>query len=331
MSDLLNYTTEEVVAEYDRLRDDCGLIDLPNVAQLTLTGDDRKGWLQGQVTNNLRSLDLGASSSFCFCEATGHLVSVCEVWSLQDRFLLTLPKETLPRVLERVEQMVILEDVAAADSSEEYRLLSIQGPRATAELSQFVSLPSLDAGEGTVEGAKVYCLRSNRTGLGGWDVWVPAGEKKALKKLTQAFQPISQQVYDIARLEAGIPLFGVDMNHRTLPPEMGPAFVAKHISYNKGCYMGQEVLMRMHSRGHTNRTWMALYADEPLEAGAAVSHSRREDAGTVTSAAFSPDYGHIGAAMLRNEAAQDRETVRVTTKSGDVEAEVRLMPILRLD
>ena len=89
--------------------------------------------------------------------------------------------------------------------------------------------------------------------------------------------------------------------------------------------------MRLHSRGHTNKTWMGLIADAPLEVGAPVRHSRRPEAGEVTSAAFSPVHGYIGAAILRNEAAYDGEWVTVETSEGPVEAEVREMPILRLE
>ena len=88
--------------------------------------------------------------------------------------------------------------------------------------------------------------------------------------------------------------------------------------------------MRMHSRGHANRRWMALFSEQPLEPGAPVTHSRRPDAGKVTSAAVSPDFGPIAAGMLRREVAEDYETVQVQTSSEAIEAEARSMPILRL-
>lgn len=320
-----------VVQSYDLLRDHCGLIESNDISLIELQGDDRKGWLQGQVTNDLRSLDTGASSAFCLCEATGHLLAVCDVWGLADRIFIATQKETAPAVLKRAETMVIMEDVVATDVTDRYRRLSFQGPAASRELGALLALPTLDAGEGEIAGVKVFCLRCNRTGMGGWDVLVPIGEAKAIKALTKGFDVIDPEAADIARLEAGRPVFGRDMNGKTLPPELGPAFEARHISYSKGCYMGQEVLMRIKSRGHTNRTWVALLSEEPLTVGAAVSHPRREDAGVVTSAAWSPDYGYIGSAMLRNEAASDREMVRVAVEGGTVEAEVRQMPILRFD
>ena len=332
MSDTLVQTLDpEVTESYDRLRADCGRVDLPDIAVIQLLGDDRKGWLQGQVTNDLRQLDLGASFSFSVCEATGQIVSVCEVWSLPGKFFITCPKGTLQALLKRFEQMVILEDVQASDVTGDYYLASIQGPTATASLTELMELPKLDAGPAILEGSEVFCLRSDRTGLGGWDVLIPLDAKKAIKKIEKTFERILPQAYEIARIEAGFPKYGSDIDVKTLPPELGPAFETRTISYTKGCYMGQEVLMRMHSRGHANRRWVGLMADQALPEGAAVKHPRRADAGKVTSSAVSPDFGFIGAAMLRREIAEEGEVVQVETPGGLVEAEVRLMPILRLD
>jgi folate-binding protein YgfZ len=331
MSDLLNHVTEKVVSDYDRLRESCGRFEPNHLSIINVTGDDRKGWLQGQVTNNLRNFEIGNSTAFCFCESSGQLVAATDAWMLPDQTILMTDTQTAPAVLTRAVQMVIMEDVVAEDISKAFKLISIQGPQASSRLTEFVDLPKLDSGVSELEGAEVKVLRSNRTGLGGWDILVPSTKRKAIKTLRDAFAEIAPEAYEVARIEAGVPRFGQDMNHKTLPPEMGQAFVQRHISYNKGCYMGQEILMRMHSRGHTNRTWVGLVADRPMPIGSTVSHLRREDAGTITSYAYSPDFGPIAAAILRNEAAFDRETVRVNTPDGPVEAEVRPMPLLRFE
>jgi len=329
MFELDTQVSDETLKGYELLRDDSGLLNLPHLALLSLAGDDRKGWLQGQATNDVRKLENGASSVFCLTAITGHLMSVCESWAVSDRILITCPDQTKLNVLKRVEQMVIMEDVVGEDVSDVYRLLSIQGPTATARLSKMLALPNLDSGESEFKGASVFVLRSNRTGLGGWDVWVAVSETAAIEALSREFKAVSHEAYNIARLEAGIPLFGSDMGERTFPPEIGRAFEERHVSYNKGCYMGQEVLMRIHSRGHTNRTWVGLLADAPMDLGATVSQDRRSDAGIVTSSALSPDFGHIAAAMIRNEFAFEGETVQVLTERGTVDAEVKIMPFLR--
>ncbi len=330
MSDLLNHISDKAVSDYDRLRDDCGLLDLGTWSLLELTGDDRKGWLQGQVTNDLRRFESGASTSFCLCGPTGHLLAVADAWALPDRFALTCGRGAEGRILDQVKRMVILEDVAAEDVTKKFKLFSIQGPSATKRLGELVDLPNLDAGVGKLEEADLRLFRSNRTGLGGWDVWFPATRRKVADTLREAFGPVEREAYEAARLEAGVPLFDCDYDSKTLPPELGPSFEARHVSYTKGCYTGQEVLMRIHTRGHTNRTWVGLLAEAPLEVGAKLSHPLRQDVGVVTSAAFSPDFGPIGAAMVRNEFSEDGEILRIASPRGEVSTEVRRMPILRL-
>jgi folate-binding protein YgfZ len=331
MADLLNNAQGAITQDYDRLRDDCGLIELDTLGLLSLAGDDRKGWLQGQVTNDIKELTPGTFSSFCLCSPTGHLQSVLDAWALPDQFLLTCPRETLQAVMERVERMVVLEDVRVENLTSRYRLFTIQGPAATRGLGAILELPKLDAGTAQIGKATVFVARSDRTGSGGWDVWIPKTARSAVATVADAFAKISREALAIARLEAGFPQWGSDMNEKTLPPELGPAFEARTVSYNKGCYTGQEVLMRMHSRGHTNRTWVALQSEDPLEIGATVVHPRRPEAGIVTSAVYSPDYGYIGGAMLRNEAASPGDQVKVRTERGETVAEVRSMPLLRLD
>jgi folate-binding protein YgfZ len=331
MSEVFAPLPDSLDADFDRLRDACGRIQLSQFGLIELTGEDRKGWLQGQATNDLRQLDNGAYFSFCLCSPTGQIVSNCEIWGLADRFILAVPLATLEPVLKRIEQMVVMEDVAARDLTPDVQLVSIQGPTATRDLGELVTLPLLDAGLGELEGTPITLLRSNRTGLGGWDVLVPREAKKALKKLQNRFDLVSDEAFDAARLEAGRPSYGLDIDERTLPPELGQAFESRNVSYNKGCYVGQEVLMRLHSRGHANRRWVGLMAEEPLEVGAKISHRNREDGGTVTSCAFSPDRGYIAGAMLRHEIGDDGEVVMVHTTRGPVQAEVQRMPLLRLD
>ena len=165
MIELANPLSDSIVAEFDHLRIDCAWVDLAHYSFITLRGDDRKGWLQGQATNNLRSLDQGASSSFCVCEPTGHMLTLCDIWSADETFYVSFPAATRDRFLQRIEQMVILEDVHVEDASVEFRVLSLQGPRATSELSQTLTLPSLDAGLTTLNDIPVVCLRSNRAGM----------------------------------------------------------------------------------------------------------------------------------------------------------------------
>src|SRR5438477_7186121 len=103
----------EILESFDRLRADCGVFEPTETSIIEIRGEDRKGWLQGQATNDLKQLDNGASSSFCLCSPTGQILSICDIWGLRDRFVLTCAGSTAGAFLARVDQMVILEDVEA--------------------------------------------------------------------------------------------------------------------------------------------------------------------------------------------------------------------------
>lgn len=312
---------------YRLLREDCGLIDLDWKRVILFSGEDRKGWLQGQVTNDLRKLEPGGSLNFCLCKATGQLEAIATMWALPNHLIAIAHQRGAGALLERVSKNVILEDVQAQEMEGE--VLSVQGPEATRNLSKLFTLPTLDAGTVEFEGAEVTVLRSNRSGYGGWDIVLPKSATKASKKLRKQFVPVSREAFSTACLEAGIPSFALDTDEKTLPPELGQAFVNSHVSFSKGCYAGQEVLMRIHSRGHTNRSWVGLLSDQTLEVGDTVSHLSRDEAGRVTRVAFSPDFGFIASAMVRNEAAFAGEIVKIRRDGVEIEAEVQEMPLLR--
>ena len=259
---------------------------MTDLVAVALGGEDRTDWLQGQITNDLRGLHFGEVLDFCVCEPTGQLLAPCRAQILPDQILILLPKACLTSFLDRVEQMVITEDVLA--KVQDFRVVSLQGPRAC----QF--LPG-----------EVTAVPSDRTGFGGYDILLPDAASLAAPEADPAD-------WESARLEAGIPIYGVDMGPRTLLPEMGPVFESRNISYKKGCYTGQEVLMRIHSRGHTNQTWMGIVLEGSVSVGSPVSHSAREDAGVVTSVANSPRFGPIATAMMRREATEGEVLVSGT-------------------
>ena len=289
-----------------------GTVRLPDVTVFALTGEDRKGWLQGQVTQDLRDLQTGSRTLSCLCSSTGQLLAILEIYEAEDAlYIITGQPQELR---DRVQNLVILEEVELEDIKTS--IISYQGPQATKFLSETYNLPTTDI----YRDDNVLLLRNDRTGVGGWDA-ISLSENP----LPEA-PAISEEAMDLASLEAGIPVFGVDTNAKTLPPELGDAFENQAISYRKGCYMGQEVLQRIHSRGHTNKTWVGLLCDASVNPGDEVV-LREDTVGKVTRAGFSPQYGAIAAATLKNKAAVDGTMVKIN----GVTAEVVPMPILTID
>lgn len=308
---------------YTLLREGCGLLTSSPLQLIRVTGEDRKVWLQGQITNDMRQLEPGGMIQACMCAPTGQMIAVLKIWSLDDAYFIECHRDMIGPVLQRFSDMVIMEDVAA-EPLLDWTLLSVQGPEATRWLSGQFSLPSLDVGMTEFDGVEALALRADHSGRGGWDLWVAPAGKAAVKEALYELEPIDDEALRIAQLESGIPRWGQDMNEKTLPPEMGPAFEARTISYTKGCYTGQEVLMRIHSRGHTNKTWVGLLIGSVVAPGSAAKHVLRQDAGVVTASGVSPSFGPIAAAMIRNEVAEDGETVWI----GEVAAEIHGMPLI---
>lgn len=320
----------ELEAEYALLRESCGWIDFSHQGIAILTGEDRKGWLQGQITQDLRNFENGAYTQACILTPTGQIVADIGLWDLGNEYAMLLPEKATASGLKRLRQMLILEDVKIEDLTESHGLISIQGPTASQVLAERVELPRLSAGVVETKDGAIRLLRHDRCGTGGWDILFPSSLVKDVVKIIEGISPVGFDAWNAARIEVGIPVYGEDINEKTLVMEMGPDFIARTVSFDKGCYTGQEIVERIRSRGHANRMWVGLIGDEAFAPGAQVSHPNRPDAGVVTSAAYSPDYGHIGAAMLRAEIVKDGETVSIKTASDQSNAEIVLMPIRHL-
>lgn len=282
------------------VREDFGWIELADHVLIEVTGGDRRDWLQGQVSNDLRNLAPDRPIDACLCTPTGQLLALLRLWDLQDRILIATHPDAADSVMARVEQMVIMEDVEAKPLA--LQILTFQGPHAASGLPE-VGLR----------------LPSNRLGTGGFDLVVESTTGLGLSDDHR----LDQDVWRAMQLAAGIPIFGSDTHAKTLPPELGPSFIAKHISYSKGCYTGQEVIARIESRGHTNQTWRALMSNRALVVGETLTHPSREQAGTVTSVGWLPSLGYFAGAMVRNEVSVGDEV----TLSDGATAIVKDFPI----
>ncbi len=299
-------------AQFTALGETSGLVALPRLAVLELSGADAREWLQGQVTQDLRLLAPGGSVRACLCKPTGQLLAHLEVWDLGGAFWLLADRSEVAAVLARAEEAIILEDAAVRELD-----LAVVHAFGAGAGDLVARLGSDASAEAPTHPGPVVRARS-RTGLAGFDAVVPAGA-------VPESHGVGEALWDALTLGAGEPEPGVDTGERTLPPEMGPAFERATTSYRKGCYTGQEVLMRLHSRGRTNRTWRGLLSPVPLAAGARVFADGLE-VGRVTRAGVHPALGPIAGATLRREA--DGKALEAETGDGGRAAvEARDMPL----
>ncbi len=268
---------------YHALKSEWGVYLTDDVA-VRLSGSDVRGWLQGQVTNDVRKLSPSTPVATCLCSPTGQLLGAGVLFDAMGAICAVFDRVGADALMDRVARNVILEDVTAKRI--DARVVTVQGPGSL-----------LAPGFGDVElGAH------NRLGTDGRDF---------LATIIEEFPvTLDPRAIEVVRVEAGRPKLGQDSHEKTLPPELGPWFDQQHVSHQKGCYTGQEVLHRIFSRGRTNRTLCGLRLTGPSEIGASISLVDKE-VGTLTSLVESPEFGLIGLAVLRNEAAEAGTLVRI--------------------
>ncbi|HET8541234.1 MAG TPA: folate-binding protein [Anaeromyxobacter sp.] len=277
-----------------------GPVEAPAV--LRATGKDAKDYLHRLTTQAVNGLAPGASAYGAILNAKGHLLADAHLLVEEDGVLLVLDPRAAAEARPHLERFVIMDDVAFEDLSASVRLLPVLGPEASARLG----------GRG---GARR--IEDARRGAPALDLLLPAAEADALRA---ALAAEGAAALDAAALEAlrilgGFARYGADMDPSRLPMEAGLTRAA--ISFTKGCYTGQEVVLRATARGHLQRGLVQLALPPGAGPGTPLSAGGQE-VGTVTSAADTPE-GRVGLGYLRRAHWKDGERVR----AGDGEAAVR--------
>lgn len=325
----------ELGAEYAALREGAVVLDMSTVGKLRVTGEDRVTYLQGQLSQDVLPLRQAGNGVFsCLLKPTGQMLSDMVLFSTGDAVLILTPPQTRRVVQERLTQFVIVEDVEITDITEDYALLHLAGPLSASRLEPFVPAEPLSLwhhGTCTWRGISLAVVRTDRCGEQGYDLLVPVASQEVLWRalLDAGVQPIGYEAFHVRRVEAGIPWFGIDMDESTIPLEAGLG--ERAISFTKGCYTGQEVIHRIFSRGHTNRSLVGLrlFGDVVPSYRAPISASDRQDAGWVTSAVRSVALDAVIAlCLLRNEYTAPGTTVWIQHESGSLEAQVVPLPLV---
>ncbi len=292
----------ELDAQYRQLREECGLLDRSGRGKLLISGPDAAEYLQGQLTNDVESLEAGDGQYAALLDRKGHMQADMRVLRERaDGILLDTEPEALATVLRHLTMYSVGRDVEVRDVSAERAILSLIGPRSV-EVAGTAALPP-NACETTVA-AGVECLAAGTRD--GVDLIVPAEEAGRVREtlLAAGAVEVSPEAVEILRIEAGAPRFGAEMGTETMPAEAG--IVEDAVSFTKGCYIGQETVARLHYKGKPNRHLRGLRLSAPAEPGAALRLGEKE-VGRLGGAAVSPTLGPIGLAIVRREAEPGTE------------------------
>jgi len=230
-------------------------------------------------------------------------------------------------VLKTISRFTMAGDFKVADVTEETALLTVQGQLAGEVIEKvFETSASEIPVNGVSEVRQVTIIRATHTGENGFDILVDSAQKAELLQALEdgGAQPISDDTLEILRVEAGIARFGVDMDDTNVVPETN---LDDAVSYTKGCYVGQEIIVRIKHRGHPAKklTGLKFETDVQIESGAVINSTENQEIGRVTSAVISPRLGSIGLGYVRYE--QLTEGTRVIVSDG-IEATVTALPFL---
>ncbi len=281
------------------MRAGAGLVDRSRIAVLRVSGGDRRSYLHNLLTNDIASLQPGTGCYAALLTPQGRMISDMRVFELGDRVLIDLPRDLAETVRAHFDRFIFSEDVQVEDATTVVTEIGVYGPMA-ASLVEKVVTPAADLAslalfgsvQRAVDGTAVLVIRSDDPGVAGFDLVVDGGRADHLRETLRRAGAIDvdSAAGEAVRIESGRPLFGVDMNSETIPLEAG--IEDRAISRTKGCYVGQEVIVRVLDRGH-GRVAKRLAGLE-LPPGAAVPPpdtsvmAGDREVGRVTSAIPSP-------------------------------------------
>lgn len=324
-------------AEYHLLRQGVGLYDLADRGLVRVTGKDRERFLHAMVSNDTKSLQSGQGCYSTFLNVKGHLLADFVVYAEEASYLLEMEPQVVRPFIEAIDFFVISEDVVFTDETGTWSMLGLQGPQAAKLLAlasgqAMPAVPMYAYVPCALAGQPVHVWRRTYTGEDGYLLMMPAAQASAVwQALWQHREAcgggaVGRAALEVARIEAGIPVYGQDMGEETIPIE---ANLDAAISYTKGCYIGQEVIARLEARGHVNRKLVGLLlnGDVPPERGAKILSPQRE-VGWITSAAYSPALRRaIALGYVRREVLTPGTALEVQTPGACLQATVEALPL----
>ena len=323
-----------VAEEYRALRQGCGLADRSWMGRVEILGADRLRFLNAYVTCDVKTLAPGGGAYGFLTNPQGRILADLVVMAHEDRLWLLVPPGTEETVAKHL-QKYILADRVEVRPLEDLLPVSLIGPRAAAALGGAELPPVAPEGlwrhvRSRVHGTEVALQRSGRLGAEAYTLWVPASSAGPLiEGLLESpeVRPAGFEALETLRTEAGIPRFGRDFGPENFPQETGAEEAA--VSYTKGCYLGQEVVARIHYRGGVQKVLRGLVFDVAEGAapapGAPLLHDGREAGRATTVVSSLALGGPIGLAILHRRAAEPGTRLEV---AGGGAAEVRELPLV---
>jgi glycine cleavage system T protein len=324
----------DTAAEYAAVREGgAGLIDLSSRGRIEVSGSEAVQFLNGLITNDVKALETGAWMRAAFPNVQGRLISEARILRLTDnRFLFDTEAATHGRVLKTLERFTLAGDFHVTDLTSEMALVSVQGTRAAEIIEATFGKIAAQAERGRVHteqwnNQSLHVIRATHTAEDGFDLFVSASVAVSLWDALTASGalPVGFDALNILRIEAGVPHYGVDMDETNVVLEV---VADEAVSFTKGCYIGQEIIARIHWRGHVAKKLTGLSLDEQgeIKSGDKIRTMDGKELGRITSVTFSPRLNRLVALGYVKYDYLAPETM-VCVHSGETELTARVVAL----
>ncbi len=328
-------------AEFEALRSACAVYDLGWRSKIIATGQDRVRWLNGMITNNIRDLQPGCGNYNFLLTPQGQIQGDLYAYNRGDYLLLGSERSQTPSILERLKKYIIMDKVELEDVSDRLTAIGVQGPKSREILSAFVAPDSSPAGPvggdtiPQVAPMQVADFVWNDIGLSitrmgnedflTYEIWVSTENAAAVwdALVTAGATPAGMDALELFRVASGTLRYGLDIRERDLPQETSQD---QALNFNKGCYIGQEIVERIRARGAVHRTLAGFVLDSAIApaSGTKISLDGKE-VGVATSALAVPSSTServLALGIIRREASKPGTRVNI----GEVAATVATLP-----
>lgn len=325
------------ISEHDAVRNDVGIADVSYLSTLCLTGEDRAKYLHRLISNDVENLAVGEGNYSTLLTNRGKIIGDLKVYVFNDKIYISTAPENVQQVFTELDKYIIADDVELSIETERVGVIGVYGPnspelvQSALGIDELSALPEYHSRYCEIDNQWIGCVRSNSVSECGFHLYTSAIALEWLwKKLTSerdGVVPIGWDAVETLRIETGTPRYGTELTDTVIPLE---AELEHAIDFEKGCYIGQEIVARMKYRGHPNRLLRGLVidAEKPAQQNAPIFNEDKE-IGWVTSSVYSPTLSKpIALAYVRMVVTEPGSPVQVETSTTRVNATVVGLPFI---
>jgi folate-binding protein YgfZ len=312
-------STSSPASQLAALLQGAGVARLDQMGWIRVTGEDRVRWLNGMVTNMIQDLKPGEGTYNFLLSVQGRIQGDATIFAEPDALLMETASSQVPTLMALLDRFIIMDDVELADITSERSGLLVAGPQAPSLLAKIglnvEGLEVLEQRTTSWNTAQISVFHMNSPLIARYELWT---DTETTPKLLDALQSAGAALCEAQSLEwlrilEGTPLYGTDIRDRELPQETGQT---RALHFAKGCYLGQEIVERIRSRGNVHRTFSAFQLEGDLPTAGSLLEADGKQIGELTSIAAIPlptrGTTQLGLGYVRREALDRGIPIRYT-------------------